>query len=146
MYLSSHVRLGSAVSRYELPALKVAHFAPVGTHTVDDIIGGAGEGAEPAFALADRAFRLTAERRHADLRIDARQQLPRAEGLGDVVVRASRDAFDAGFLPGPRGQKDDGDRTKSWIGAQFAKQAEAIEPWHHDVAQHEVRRVSFFLH
>ena len=63
--------------------------------------------------------------------------------LGDIVVRASRDAFDAGFLPGPRGQKDDGDRTESWIGAQFAKQAEAIEPWHHEVAQHEVRNKVF---
>ena len=47
--------------------------------------------------------------RAQDLRVDPRAQLPRGEGLDEVIAGARLQAFDAGLLAGARRQQDDRD-------------------------------------
>src|ERR1700722_4628224 len=76
------------------------------------------------------------------MRIDSGNQFARAERLHKVVVRASLQTFYTAFFTRARREQNDGDLTERWIVAHSAEQAEAVEPWHHDVGEDQVRRVS----
>ncbi len=79
--------------------------------------------------------------RHLQLRFDARNEFAGSEGLGEVVVSACFDAFDAGLLSGARREHDDGDGGGCRILAQGGEKREPIHLRHHHVGQDEIGAV-----
>jgi len=76
-------------------------------------------------------------------RADAREQLARHEGLGQVVVGAHLEADDAVHVLAARGQHQDGGVGVCAAGrAQVAAQAEAVLARHHHVEHDEVDLVA----
>jgi hypothetical protein len=73
--------------------------------------------------------------RPAQDRTHAQRQLTRAEGLGDVVVRAGLEADQAVGLVAEGGQHDHRDRP---LGAQPAAHLEAVHAGQHEVEDDEV--------
>src|ERR1022692_4781381 len=104
-----------------------------------DLMGGqvhhqvaVGDGAEVGPVGQARAARP------AQHRADPERQLPRAEGLGDVVVRARLEADQAGGLVSEGGQHHDRDRP---AGPQPAADLEPVHAGQHQVKHHEVGRL-----
>ena len=77
-------------------------------------------------------------RRAAQHRVDARQQLARREGLGDVVVGAAFEARDLVALLGARGQHDDRQLAGLAVALQRARELEAAGVGQHPVDQQQV--------
>ncbi len=92
-------------------------------------------------AVTQRALELPALAGERKVRADAGEQLARAERLDEIVIGARTKAFDARFLAGTRRQHDDGHGPCPRVGANRRQQAEAVEPRHHDVREHEVREL-----
>ena len=93
-------------------------------------------------AVGERpARRRVVPLRAAEQRPHARDQLVRAERLGEVVVGAHLEADDAlGFL-GAGGQHDDRDRRGVLVGAQQPADLEAVDVRQHQVEHDEIRRL-----
>lgn len=62
---------------------------------------------------------------------DAAEQLVRREGLGEIIVRPSVEAFDPVVLLAPGGQQHDG--AGKALGPQLPHDGKAIELGHHDI-------------
>ncbi len=71
--------------------------------------------------------------------LDARQQLARREGLGDVVIRAALEAGDLVGLLRARGQHDDRDVARILVAPQLPGQLQPAGVRQHPVEQDEVR-------
>jgi hypothetical protein len=84
------------------------------------------------------ALGLAAHARHLHVRVDTRQQLARAEGLGQVVIGAGCHALHTALLASAGREQDDGDVARARLGAQLAQQSEAVEARHHHVRQDEI--------
>ena len=96
---------------------------------------------QAALALAACGVGLAPQAGHLDVRLDPGDQFARAERLDEVVIRAGLHVLDARFLAGAGREQDDRHFAQPRIGTQRAQQAEAIQPGHHDIAEHEVGRV-----
>jgi hypothetical protein len=93
---------------------------------------------EPAPLFVDRARPA----RGGEARRDSHEQIARGERLYDVVVRASLQPLGRGLLAGARGQQDAGRRREGGVAADSVKEREPVEPRHHHVAHHEIRRIA----
>ena len=69
------------------------------------------------------------------------QQLFGAKRLDEIVVRAPFKPFDPRFFSGTSRQENDRQRLGLRAPPQFAQQAESVYLWHHDIGQHEIRRI-----
>ncbi|CAM2192328.1 protein of unknown function [Paraburkholderia kururiensis] len=96
-------------------------------------------------AEAVRRTNLGRARRHRALpaqhRADARHQLARIEGLGQIVVGAQFETHDAVDHVGARGEKDD--RNVVARGTQLAQRGDAVLLGHHDVEHDDGRPLHF---
>ena len=72
----------------------------------------------------------------AQLRAHARHELPRGEGLDDVVIRARVQADDLVGVAGARGEEDDRDAA---LLTQSAADLDPVHAGQHHVEHHEVR-------
>jgi len=70
--------------------------------------------------------------------LHARQQDRRADGLGDVIDRAQREAFALVFSIHTRGEKNHRDVASGIVGLELATHLIAVHVRHHDVEQHQV--------
>ena len=80
-------------------------------------------------------------RRAAEHGAHARDDLARAERLGDVVVGPELEPRDALLLFGARGDHDDRHGAGLRVGPQGAADVAPVEPWEHDVQEKQIRRV-----
>ncbi len=71
--------------------------------------------------------------------LDARQQLARRKGLGDVVVRAAFEAAHLVLLLGPGGEHDHRDLLGVLGALQRARQLQSAHVRQHPVDQHQIR-------
>ena len=71
-------------------------------------------------------------------RVDARKELGRLEGLGDVVGRAARKATDLVHHLAARRKKDDGDRRSRGVALDAKAHIVSIGVRKHDVEEHEI--------
>ena len=69
--------------------------------------------------------------------VDARQQLARGEGFGQVVVRTQLQAQDAVGLVAARGEHDDGQRRRAGT-AQLTAQGDAVSTRQHQVQHQQI--------
>ena len=76
-----------------------------------------------------------------DQRAEARVQLPRVDGLGEVVVRAGREPRHPRVQLALGGQEDHGDEVRHRVALELAAQVDPGDPRHPDVEQHQVRRL-----
>ena len=74
----------------------------------------------------------------SDQRADSRDQLVRAERLGDVVVGPELETHDAVSLFTFRGEHDDGYGCRGSVTAQRAAHFEATEPGQHQIEKDEI--------
>ncbi len=102
--------------------------------------GGAVQDLQGPRALLDRPARRPPHLRHLDVGVDPRQQLAPGEGLDQVVVGAGVQPLDLGLLPRAGGQHYDGRAGQRRVGPDRPQEAEAVEPGHHHVGQHQVWR------
>ena len=77
---------------------------------------------------------------HLQMGPDPGQQLTGAEGLDEVVVRPGGQPFHPRLHARPGGEQDHGHGAGSRVGAKLLQEAEAVQPRHHHVRQHQVRR------
>ena len=146
MVLGRDVRLEPGPARavgvgHEVPADQGAHLGPVGAHAVDDVGARRDHGAEPLLAEPDRLGVLAPLPGELQLCSDADEKLAGGEGLDDVVVGAGADPLDAGLLTRAGGEEHDRQRSRALVGAQRAKEPEAVQDGHHHVAQDQVREL-----
>ena len=87
--------------------------------------------------VADAQGGRAARRAAAQQRAHPREQLLTLEGLDEVVVGAGVEALDAGLERVARGQDQD---RHVVVGAQRARDLEAVEPGQAEVEDHEVGR------
>src|SRR5579872_1970690 len=84
-------------------------------------------------------FRFLARMVKLYLGLDASRQFARAERLHEVIIRTGMDAFEFVVLACARRKENKWSLLKRRIGAQFAQQAETIQPGHHHVAKDKIR-------
>src|SRR6266853_4124978 len=70
--------------------------------------------------------------------VDARQQFPRREGLGDVVIRSALEAGDLVALLGARREHDDRQLARLAVALERARQLQPAHVRQHPVHQHQV--------
>jgi hypothetical protein len=88
--------------------------------------------------LANR--RLTAQACELQLRADARDELPRREGLHEIVIGHSVQALYHRLLARASRKENSGHIAKLQVRAQGPQQREAVHPRHHDIRDDQVRR------
>ena len=92
-------------------------------------------------AEAQHFVRQRLGRRAAQQRLDARQQLARLEGLGQVVVGAQLEADDAVDGLAARGEHQQRQAARAGVGAQLAREVEAVAVGQHEVEHQRVVRL-----
>ena len=106
---------------------------------VDPHLAGVDVDLEPAEAQ----HRVVAQRRGAaQQRLDAREQLARLEGLGQVVVGAELQTDDAVHRLAARGQHQQRQAAQARIGAQLARQVQAVAVGQHQVEHQHVEELA----
>ena len=71
---------------------------------------------------------------------DAREQLPRREGLHEVVIRSGFETFEYRLLTDARGEEQDGDRLRSGVCSERPQKSNAVHARHHHIAEHQIGR------
>src|SRR5258706_4404216 len=134
-------QLGAAVDALRMGHEKVQH-PELGRTQVDVAAGGADSMRDRVeleiLDLDDVVGELGGAAPHH--RLDARQELPGRERLGDVVVRTALEAPDRVLLLRPPGDPDDRDVLGALIGAQLAREIHSWRARQHPVEEHQVRQ------
>ena len=73
--------------------------------------------------------------------MDAQDQFPRAEGLGDVIIRAQFEADDPVHFLGFGGEHDDRNLGRRGLLFQHLAHFEAAHPGQHQIENDEGRRI-----
>ena len=95
-----------------------------------------------AFSAASRPWRSAARNlRLAEPRFDPCDELAGRERFDDIVIGARSQALCGRFFAGTRRQQHDWYLCRSVIGPKRSQQSESVQPGHHHIGNHQVRRV-----
>ena len=96
---------------------------------------------EPPLGGAHGRARLAPDARHREMQPDPRQQLARAERLGQIVVGAGFERLAPGAFVGFGRQQDDREPVRRRMGPQPAQQRISVARRQRGVGDDEIRRI-----